>query len=117
MNLPDTEQEQRSILKKENKGLLANIFGEDKVSCLNPQILKRLFEDSKVTLSFTTLVACDTLDELYHGLYDATLISALRFAVWASVVADAIKKTVDAVAVEEEAKIDKIIQGYFEYRN
>jgi hypothetical protein len=85
------------------------MFGKDKVSCLNPQILKRLFKDSRVTLSLTTLAGCDALDTLFHGLYDATLINSLRFAVWTSVVAEALKKTVDAVAVEEEAKIDKII--------
>jgi hypothetical protein len=84
---------------------------------LNPKIMNRVLKDSGAPVKLAALVACDTLDELYHGLYDASLISALRTVVFAGIVTDAIKKTVENLEVEEEEKVDKIIQSYFEYRN
>jgi hypothetical protein len=44
-----------------------------------------------------TLVLCDTLDEVYHGLFDAAAISALRTAVFAGIVGDATMKTISNI--------------------
>jgi len=84
---------------------------------LNPALLKRVFKDNNVPIKLASLVFCDTLDELYHGLYDASLISALRTGVFLGIVTDAFKKTWENVRSEDEARIDEIIGKYLVYKN
>ena len=60
-------------------------------------------------MKLCALVLCDTLDELYHGLYDVSLISALRTLVFAGIVADASSKTIKNIKQQDEDKIDSII--------
>jgi hypothetical protein len=76
------------------------VFGQ--TNCLNPNVLKRISSDNNVPLKLCTLVVCDTLDELYHGLYDAASISALRSAVFVGIVADATTKTLQNIKIEDE---------------
>ena len=71
------------------------MFGQ--TNCLNPNVLKRIISDNNVPMKLGTLVLCDTLDEVYHGLFDAATISALRTAVFAGIVGDATMKTISNI--------------------
>ena len=68
-------------------------------------------------MKLCALVFCDTLDELYHGLYDVSVISALRTLVFAGIVTDASKKTLDNIAKQDSEKVDRVIQKYLDFKN
>ena len=72
-------------------------------------MIKRAYADNNVPIKLCTLVFCDTLDELYHGLYDASSISALRTAVFWGIVVDATNKTIQNMKIEDEQKVDMVI--------
>ena len=84
------EPEKRFIMKKEKTGL-QTVFG--KGACLNPAVVQRCLTDNGTPIKLGFLVLCDTLDELYHGLYDASLISAVRTSVFLGIVSDSFSKT------------------------
>ena len=71
-----------------------------------------MLQDNKNPVSLATLVLCDTLIEAYHSLWDSGLISSLRFAVFYGIVADAFKATIANIELEDEKKVDIIIQRY-----
>eukprot|EP00355_Strombidium_rassoulzadegani_P001178 CAMPEP_0168609926 /NCGR_PEP_ID=MMETSP0449_2-20121227/1488_1 /TAXON_ID=1082188 /ORGANISM="Strombidium rassoulzadegani, Strain ras09" /LENGTH=165 /DNA_ID=CAMNT_0008650145 /DNA_START=955 /DNA_END=1454 /DNA_ORIENTATION=+ len=84
---------------------------------LEPSPAQESLQGQQRAIKLASLVFCDTLDELYHGLYDASLISALRTGVFLGIVTDAFKKTWENVRSEDEARIDEIIGKYLVYKN
>lgn len=88
----DSNPSQRVIKKDEPEDFIGKLFGQ--TNCLNPSVMKRVFADNNVPMKLCSLVLCDTLDELYHGLYDASAISALRTLVFWGIVTDAAGKTI-----------------------
>lgn len=91
------------------------MFGQ--TNCLNPNVLGQMIKDNNTPMKLCALVFCDTVDELYHGLYDVSLISALRTLVFAGIVADASRKTVENIIQQDEAKVENIIQKYLDFKN
>ena len=73
--------------------------------------------ENKVPISLATLVFCDTVDEIWDGFYDASVISALRFGVFVGILTDAFKKTVSNIKLEDEAAIDEVISKYLQHKN
>ena len=65
-------------------------------------MLKRIVSDGGTPLKLCALAACDSLDMLYHGIYDASLINALRTSVFLGIVADATSKTVESIKEEQK---------------
>lgn len=101
-------------MKKEKKGI-EQVFG--KGACLNPSVVQRCLTDNDTPLKLGFLVFCDTLDELYHGLYDASLISAVRTSVFLGIISDSFSKTTANIRKENESSIDNIIQLYLDFKN
>lgn len=93
------EPEKRFIMKKEKKGL-ESVFG--KGACLNPAVVQRCLTDNDTPIKLGFLVLCDTLDELYHGLYDASLISAVRTSVFLGIISDSFSKTTANIRKENQ---------------
>ena len=83
------------------------MFGQR--NCLNPDVLGQIITDNNTPMKLCALVFCDTLDELYHGLYDVSVISALRTLVFAGIVVDASKKTLQNIEKQDNDKIDSVI--------
>lgn len=104
----------KAIAKKEPAGWGDKYFGTG--SCIGPKTIERMMKDNSNPVKLLALVACDTLDEIYHGLYDASFISALRTTVFFGIVQDAFKKTVENIEVEDATKVDLIIQRFLDYQ-
>ena len=69
--------------------------------------------DTPLKLGF--FVLCDSLDELYHGLFDAAAISTFRLAVFYGLVTNEFNKTIERIKIENEENVDTIIQRYMDY--
>lgn len=76
-------EEQYAVQEVKKTGFDA-VFGQR--NCLNPDVLGQIVKDNNVPMKLCALVFCDTLDELYHGLYDVSVISGLRTLVFAGIV-------------------------------
>ena len=86
--------DQIAVQKVEKTGMDA-VFGQN--NCLNPNVLGQIVKDNKSPMALCALVFCNSVDELYHGLYDGVVIDGLRTLVFAGIVADASRKTIESI--------------------
>ena len=106
--------EQQAIVLTDLNGPVEGVFGRR--SCLSPEAIRRAITSGDTPIKLGALVFCDTLDEIYHGLFDAVAISAFRFTVFYSLVANEFGKNIERLKIENDDKVDALIERYMDYR-
>lgn len=94
--------------------MIDRAFGER--SCLGPNAIKKMLSEGDTVVKLGFLVLCDSLDEIYHGLFDAATIATFRVAVFYGLAVDSFGKAIEKIQIKNENKVDKVIKLYLDYR-